>query len=288
MIKRLLGLYKNRNDNTFQLIKKYHDNGRVAWSVGYAEYKESFITESISNLSLLNDFKISKRIKDFGIGLDERCVEYPWVLSRIGEDSKMLLDAGSTFNYEYILNSEVLRDKNLIIYTYFPESHCFYQKKVSYVFGDLREMCFNQETFDLVVCQSTLEHIDMDNSIYGYGRIEEPRVGKSYEYIKAINEMLRVLKSKGKLLITVPFGKFENHGFFQQFDKEMLERLKEALADSGDMMTTFFKYEKTGWRIASEEELDFVNSYNPHTGIGKGDDGAAHCRSIACVEFLKS
>lgn len=288
MIKRILArVLKKRNNSPESLIDKYCSNGRIPWSNGYIQYKEKFIDESLKSESTINLFKSLSLPNGFGLGIDERCVEYPWIFSKISSVKERLLDAGSTFNYKHIVEQELIKQKELTIYTYYPEGNCFFQKRINYMFGDLRELCFKDDYFDTIVSQSTIEHIDMDNSIYGYGG-NEIRNEKSYEYMKAVNELVRVLKSKGKLLITFPFGKFENHGFFQQFDKEMLDRILDYFKNKGIVEITCFKYEKEGWRFAKQEELGEVISFNPHTGKGKGDDGAAHCRSIACIEFIKS
>jgi SAM-dependent methyltransferase len=200
-----------------------------------------------------------------------------------------LLDAGSTFNYEFILNHLDFNKVELSILTYAPESPNFNEKKISYVYADLREIPFRDEYFDVVLSQSTIEHIDMDNSIYGYQlQHHENQETKSYEYLKAIAEMFRVLKKGGKLLLTFPFGKFENHGFFQQFDEEMLNRILTFLDEQGTYTTNFFRYLPNGWIACEKEDCKDVESFNPHTGKGKGTDGAAHCRSICCISFQKN
>jgi SAM-dependent methyltransferase len=122
--------------------------------------------------------------------------------------------------------------------------------------------------------------------MYGY-KEAHAREGKSYEYMKAISELHRVLRPGGKLLLTFPFGKFEHHGFFQQVDKEMIDRIIEMLSNSGSVEVDYLKYEKNGWRFALQQELHHVQSYNPHTGDGKLNDGAAHSRSIACIQYIK-
>jgi hypothetical protein len=96
-----------------------------------------------------------------------------------------------------------------------------------------------------------------------------------------------VLKSDGKLLLTFPYGKFENHGFFQQFDREMLDRVLELFRKQGTYELTFFRYLNGGWNFCEQEDCADIVSFNPHTGRGKLDDGAAHCRSVCCIEFTK-
>lgn len=285
IIKRLFSV---KRMNTHELITQYKKNGNIPWSVGYSEYKWSFIDKAINDNSVLSRFKHKEVLpENFAVGLDERSIEYPWIFSRLTSEKKTLLDAGSTFNFDFVVEHPLIKKKELTIYTFFPEKNCFFKKRISYVFGDLREMYFKNDSFDEIVSQSTIEHIDMDNSIYGYVE-KNTRNEKSYEYLKAVSEMLRVLKPGGKLLITFPFGKYEYHDFFQQFDQEMLVKVLDVFKEKGIITVDFFKYERTGWRFAAQTELSQVVSYNPHTGKGKLDDGAAHCRSIACIEFIKA
>ncbi|MEQ8926494.1 MAG: methyltransferase domain-containing protein [Fulvivirga sp.] len=271
-------------------INEYIQNGRVPWTRGYLIYRNKYITDQINSVESLRMFNQKSIESDYGQNLDERVVEYPYLFSCLHGFNGKILDAGSTFNYEFILNQAVLCNPKtkLTILTYAPEKKSFTQRGISYLYSDLRDIPIRDEFFDCVVSQSTIEHIDMDNSIYGYDISNSANEkGKSYEYLFAIREMLRVLKKGGRLLITFPFGKFENHEFFQQFDDEMLAKAEELLNEMGEYELTFFKYEQSGWRFAARDELGNVKSYNPHTGRGRGEDGAAHCRSVCCIEFIK-
>ncbi|MEM4736745.1 MAG: class I SAM-dependent methyltransferase [Nitrososphaeria archaeon] len=257
--------------------------------MGYWEYRNEQIAKNISDPQLLEQFRKEKLPEYFGYKLDERIVEYPWIFSRIPREKIKLLDAGSTFNYDFILENIDLSRIKLCVLTYAPEPLNYNEKGISYIYADLRDIPFRDEYFDVIVSQSTIEHIDMDNSIYGHTvKLDGNNNTKSYEYIKAIAEMLRVLKKGGIMLLTFPYGKFENHGFFQQFDEEMLNRVLDILAREGSYTTTFFRYLPQGWVTCKQEECENVEAYNPHTGKGKGTDGAAHCRSICCIQFHKS
>lgn len=275
---------KKYSDNT-ERISRYLQNGRQPWSVGYLDYRQQQIS---ALLPLLTEKPLSGFPESYGLGLDERLPEYTWLLCKLPSKPCSILDAGSTFNFDYILSQKKLENKDLSIYTFYPENNCFFQKRISYNFGDLRNMPYRDNWFDFVVCQSTLEHIDMDNSIYGY-KDENPRdySQKSFEYLKAVSEFLRVLKSGGTLLITVPFGKFESHGFFQQFDHQMKAEITNLLQSHGVVKENFFKYTPGGWIFSKEADCADAESFNPHTGKGKGEDGAAHSRAIFALEFVK-
>jgi SAM-dependent methyltransferase len=275
-----------------KLLKERNEflkNGKIPWSKGYLEYKRETIKANINNEVLLRQFKEEKLPDNYGHRIDERVVEYPWILSKLPRGSVKILDAGSTFNFDYIVNHDLISNKDLTIYTFAPELNSFNNKKISYVYGDLRDLPFKNKLFDIVVSHSTIEHIDMDNSMYGYEIAHnENSKKKSYSYLDAIKEMMRVLKNKGNLLLTFPYGKFENHGFFQQFDEEMLAEITNLFKNRGIYKLTFFKYEDKGWRVSNQKELIDVESYNPHTRVGKKNDNAAHSRSIACVSYIKS
>ncbi|MEZ4874059.1 MAG: class I SAM-dependent methyltransferase [Flavobacteriaceae bacterium] len=274
--------------NLDAVLKSFVANGSIPWSPGYAFHKKQSIIHSISNSSLLEGIRNKQLPEGFGYRLDERVIEYAWIFANLTNTPQKMLDAGSTFNFNYLVKHPHISNKELTIFTYAPEEVAFYKNRISYVFGDLREMYFKDAYFDLVVSQSTIEHIDMDNSMYGYElEHNQQEDTKSYEYLKAISEMFRVLKSKGTLLLTFPFGAFEHHGFFQQFDQEMLSKITQFLEPNGTVETTFFTYEPQGWRFAQMEELDEVVSHNPHTGKGFGKDYAAHSRAVACIKFIK-
>ena len=275
-----------QNNNKANFFK----NGQIPWSEGYVSHKEESISKSISDVAILDEFYKKKIPVNYGYRLDERIVEYPWIFANLQKDKTVFLDAGSTFNFDYLLNNELVENKDKYIYTFHPEAKSYNHKRISYVYGDLRNLPFRDNFFEEIVCQSTIEHIDMDNSMYGYDLKSTLDVvtNKSYEYLKVIEELLRVLKTNGLLLLTFPYGKFENHGFFQQFDSEMVIRITDKMKDLGRYELIFFKYLPEGWIDASQEECNDSESFNPHTQIGKKDDFAAHSRAICCVKFIKA
>lgn len=280
---------KSISDKPYNPIEVYKSNGMIPWSEGYVAYKESEISNSINNDVLIEQMKLKTLPSGYGLKLDERIVEYLWIWSHLNLKDSKILDAGSTLNFKFIVENSVVKENNLYIYTFAPENNSFLKNGISYVYGDLREIPFKLNLFDCIIFQSTIEHIGMNNSIYGYDiPNDEKSIEKSYEYMKVVAEMIRVLKPGGLMMITFPYGKFENHGFFQQFDKEMLDRIRIELDKSGVTEYDYFKYEKKGWSFANQDELIDYQSYNPHTGEGKGADGAAHCRSVCCIKFIKS
>lgn len=269
-------------------IDMFLSSEQIPWTEGYHEYKWKNIEEGINNEQLLEDIRNNNLPIGYGKGIDERVVEYPWLFANLKEDKNAFLDAGSTFNFEEILKVPLIKEKKKYIYTFYPEPNNYSKDRISYIYGDLRDLPFRNNFFHTVVCHSTLEHIDMDNSMYGYelGQIKD-KSNKSYEYLRVISELERVTKKNGLILLTFPYGVFENHGFFQQFDQEMVDKMINHLSLTCICEKQFMKYEEEGWKFANENECATAFSYNPHTGVGRGTDGAAHSRAICVIKAIK-
>lgn len=201
--------------NSYNPIEVYKSNGMIPWSEGYVEFKESQIVQSINSKDLIEQMQLKSLPSGYGYKLDERIVEYLWIWSNLNFNDCKILDAGSTLNFKFLVDNSVVDSNDLYIYTFAPESYSFTNKGVSYVYGDLRDIPFKKNFFDCIISQSTIEHIGMDNSIYGYDIVDDEKSEqKSYDYLKVIDEMIRVLKPNGTLLITFPYGKFEKPWFF--------------------------------------------------------------------------
>ncbi len=276
-----------------ELEKIYIKNGYIPWSKGYVDYKNHFIRDILSNPDFLIKFRNNNQLPErYGIGLDERCIEYPWLFSHINSDAKVYLDAGSALNHQFILENNFWNDKSLTIFTLAPEANCFWNKNISYNFGDLRQLPYKDHWFDEVVCISTLEHIGMNNSMYSpHSNQKEYDIGA---YQVALKEMSRILMPGGRLLLTVPFGKYKNYKIFQQFNNELLE--KAALAfGAKEQKNYFYRYTSNGWQNSSANECNdceysgyAISAFkNDLKGVKPEIDNAAAARSVACVIWKK-
>lgn len=142
----------------------------------YAERHKAHLQAVFAEPVLLASFERGAQLPDgYGVGLDERIVEYPWLLA--AEPRGRALDAGSVLNHEHVLDRLLPAVESLTIVTLEPETVAFTERKVSYVYDDLRELPFRDDLFDTIVSLSTLEHVGMDNTSYGstVSRAEDPR-----------------------------------------------------------------------------------------------------------------
>jgi hypothetical protein len=196
-------------------IKKIEDvNLRKALNKHYIRYKRDAIISTIKNKTVSWNKELTRE-NAIGHNLDERIIEFPLAFE-IGNlySSGKILDAGGALNIDYLWKNF---DPPVSKITHFTQSSdkqtpFFLKDFFSYVFGDLRKTDFQDETFDRILCISTLEHIGMDNSRYG-GATEQD----SEAYKPVIIELLRILKKGGSMLLTFPYGKPENRGWFRIF-----------------------------------------------------------------------
>jgi SAM-dependent methyltransferase len=278
--------------NSERLISSYLEGGRIPWSPGYREYKMKVIADTLADEARCRAISAGRVPVGHGAGIDERVVEYPWAFAHLLDSAGPILDAGSVLNFESIIMSPGLDPSRLTIAGLAVEKQCHYAAGVSYQLCDLRRLPFRDGWFGLTLCLSTLEHIGMNNEIYGHDDETAPGEAQAVAgarpevveggHLDAVAELMRVTRPDGMIAISVPVGTHENHGFFQQFDRPMIDTLIAALSGFGEVKESCFLYRDGGWSGAAWEECQDSTSHNPQTGRGKGDDGAAHCRAVGC------
>jgi len=268
-----------------RLIRGYVEGGRVAWSAGYKPYRADLLRRVVRDEAVLKMFRRGDPLPPgFGRGIDERVVEYPWVLSRLEAGAGALFDAGSTLNFPYLLDLPVLAHKAIVIQTLAPE-HIEARPNVSYLFGDLRDLILRDDLFGTIVCISTLEHIGLDNTRL-YTADERFREASAGDYRRALNELRRVLAPGGRLLLTVPFGRAESLGWMQQFDAAGVASIVKAFG-AQPVAVTYFRYVDDGWLRSDAAACADAGYFDVHTAAAPAPDGAAAARAVACLEFRK-
>lgn len=277
-----------------QRVAAYLRSDRRPWCYGYNEYKELYLRNVLNDDALMQTFRAAERLSPgYGFRLDERVLEIPWALAHLTNQTGRLLDAGSSLNHEFVLKARALANWKTTIVTLGPEGAAYWSLGVSYVFGDLRNLDFRDEWFDAITCISTIEHVGMDNSMYA-DMADVARPGDTKDFMKAITELKRVLKPGGVLYVTFPFGKYENHGFFQQFDAALMDLLIDEFAPA-HLNDTFFRYDPDGWKLSDRDTCSHCEYFNvhkskyfdPNSAIEYPSDYAAGVRAVACLELRK-
>lgn len=213
---------------------------RAALGRAAKEARDECILELASASSSLPDARIP-----FGVGMDERVLELPMALrtARLHEPGEVL-DAGAALNVP-VVRRMAGRPAARVTHFTLPGAKepvlSGNEDRFSLAFGDLRTMPYPTQTFDRVVCISTLEHVGMDNARFG----ASPEQSAPESAAKAVAELLRVLSRNGELLITVPYGRAADHGWFRVFDQESLGDLLRP-ASHEPVELRFFYYD-SGW-----------------------------------------
>jgi O-antigen chain-terminating methyltransferase len=172
------------------------------------------------------------------VGSSERVIEIPWVISRYRGENR-LLDLGTAFGIH--VYAELLRKLSA------PEIFGVDIAKVEIegirmVQADARDMPFPDQHFPLITCISTLEHIGREQTDFGI-TIAADAEGD----VAALKEMRRVLTPEGRILITVPFGRFELHPLMKQYDLEAWQTTTRA-ANLKVVEQSFYGYsDSRGW-----------------------------------------
>ena len=225
-------------------IEHYVRNGRRPWSRGYPQYKDAFIAQQLRDADFIERLRRGEQLPaGYGEFLDERVVEYPWLFARLGEGGGegggRLLDAGSILNFPHIITQPALQGRALTVLTLAPEKHCFWEKAISYAYGDVRDLPFRDGWFDEIVCLSTLEHVGKDNTRVGYTADRRLNENNAEDFLVAVRELKRVCKPGGRVLVSVPYGRFTDFGWYQQFDARLIGKLIDAFAPARRHETYF-------------------------------------------------
>ena len=230
----------------FYLIQK------KPFSTGYNFYKWNRILKQI------NKNKIDINIEN-AEGLDERIVEYPWVINELKKLNGNLLDAGSTINFPEILN-KIKKKFSITIQTLYPENYCNFEDGISYLYSDLTKQTFKENHFDVITCISTLEHVGFN-----------------------VDNFKIILKKNGVLLLTLPYGKHEKFKHLQQFDKNMIDSIIKIF-NPKKYDKKFSVYKNFKWQTCSE--LDCKNINFRKFSKKKSYDNAASARSIIMLKLI--
>ncbi len=214
-------------------LRRRHEAGQRRLVVRELDRSEAHFTEP------------AKLPEGYGTGANERIVEIPWVLAR--RPTGRVLDAGSSLNHvEYLDRLEPLVDE-LQIATLAFEGAAYPDRGISYVYGDLRDLPYRDGYFDTVISISTLEHVGMDNTAYGGSspRADNP----AHETERAVAELARIVRGGGRLLLSVPYGRREDHGWFRQLDRADVEQLVAAAGPS-EAEIVVYRDSDSGWQLS--------------------------------------
>jgi hypothetical protein len=193
-----------------------------------------------------------------GAGIDERPIEIPWCLARVLPGERVL-DVGYAFaEPAYLEGLGELGDVTGVdlVLREVPG--------VTSVQADLRDLPFENESFDVAIAISTLEHVGRDNAQYGLNSESDESLDV------ALRELRRVAK---RVLITVPTGEREllpEQAVYEP--SEWIDRF--ARAGFAVFEDELYELKAEGWRSVPE--------LSPGLRYGRRGPGAS---AVLCAEL---
>jgi SAM-dependent methyltransferase len=168
----------------------------------------------------------------------ERSVEVPWVLEKLGRGGRML-DIGCVGS-EYLgeMASRADEAHGLDVRPLSPV------QGVRLVRGDVVNPPFKPGSFDVITSISTVEHVGCDF----YGQI--PYEGAD---IMAMRQMRRLLRSNGRLLISVPYGRGGVYAWFRVYSARTFRGLIEGFRP---LSLQYFRRNGNQYQRCRREEID--------------------------------
>jgi SAM-dependent methyltransferase len=200
----------------------------------------------------------------YGLGMNERVLEI--LIARLSyKPGRKILDVGhaNVLNAHLRMLAELPKPLDITgIDITQPHEQVRPHYKTS-VTGNIIKTDFPSSTFDVIWCISALEHFGMDNSVY----TNQFTIDSEMD-LQALKEMMRIVRNGGMIFISVPFGKFENHGWLKNYDLEHWQKLMAVASPSATIHNLYFKYSGTdGWKNAAPEELA-TTGYLDHDNSG--------------------
>ncbi|MCK5320170.1 DUF268 domain-containing protein [Candidatus Parcubacteria bacterium] len=176
----------------------------------------------------------------------DRNLEYPWMIKNINITKGELLDVGSTacdLLYELLPETIEINGINL-------NKQTAKNNKIKLSQGDIRNTGYQNDYFDCITCISTLEHI----GVSGRYNSDNDHDGD----IKAMQEMKRILKPGGILLVTVPYGTKDVLPINKLYNKNRIEKLFNGY-DIVEQKFSKFNQKFNLWLETREEEAAKTN-----------------------------
>ena len=208
-----------------------------------------------------------KASAEYAFKHSERDVEVPWVLARLSESDKRILDIGSAES-TYLFN---LADQRELFGIDPRDPLVEVPPGMVCVHGDICHPPVELRpcSFDVIVCISTIEHI-------GLSAYDQPTF-ENGDHL-ALKSMLSLLKPRGRLLLTAPYGREENHVWLKVYSHD---DWMDLLGDIRPVCQDFYVCRGSWYEPCSPQDLlDVGYLWAPQDQRRTGRAGGVICCEI--------
>jgi SAM-dependent methyltransferase len=133
--------------------------------------------------------------------LHSRCIEYPFAASQVYDCNK-ILDVGTTKSDPTWI--AWLESLPIEVHAIDYDKPNFQFKNITFHESDLRDIPIDDNSFDIVLAVSVIEHIGLEDPQVFSSKLPKKEIDGD---IKAVKELIRIIKPGGRLVMTLPFGK---------------------------------------------------------------------------------
>jgi len=205
------------------------------------------------------------------LGVNERSVEVPWARQRVGA-ARCVLDVGcSTSDYLVdVAGTGSHQDRH--VYGLDPDAPQPI-RNVGAVKGTIVAPPFPPGSFDLILCISTVEHIGLPV----YSQHEFP-----HGDILAMRHIRCLLTPRGRLLLTVPFGRAQVNPWFRVYDRAGLRRLTAGFRS---LSASFYRLNQESEGPSTLRQAQGATDSGPSAGSGRGSYEPCHPTELRAAGY---
>jgi len=196
-----------------------------------------------------------------------RRVEYPWAILNGNLNKPMkILDVGSGVSlFPVYLGSKgydviSIDPDKILMERLSPKLAEFSGVKVNYQLGDVTNLNFDDCVFDRVYCISVIEHLEEEIVNGNYFNYHKQNLD-----VKAIGELLRVLKPGGLLILTFDWNEDPDEHRSYKLD-DIYERVLKSYRSN----LVSDKKPELNWNELKEKHLEAEKSFPPYNYINEG------------------
>lgn len=214
----------------------------------YLNYPLSFyfvskkITKPIKGIAELSKIFLFK-FNLMNYTVNERIIERPFALNHLPNVKSRILDIGCADSILPLEMASLGHSVTGLDIKKYPFTH----PNFNLLRGDITKLPLQKNSFDVVTCISTLEHMGLE---FALGEKPQENLRKDKECMKIIYNLL---KDDGKLILTTPFGEFKVRPEGRVYNQEEIEDLfKDFVIEE----QKYYLKEGKNWIKKEKEEVN--------------------------------